>query len=190
MSDDQRCQPYDSPEPTHDVLIRDAVDDDATAIAALYNDLGVATTATWRLEPVTADDRRAWLREQRAAGFPVLVAEDEGGVVAYAGYGTFRPLAGYRHTVENTMWVSPEAQGHGVGRRLMDELIARARRQGVHVMVGAVDADNHASLAFQRACGFAEVGRMPQTGRKHGQWRDLVLMQRVLDATDVPPTHD
>ena len=103
--------------------------------------------------------------------------------IGFATYGPFRDnerLPGYRFTVEHSVHVSEAAWGKGVGRRLMDELIARAAAGGVHVMLGAVDAANGGSVRFHERVGFVEQGRLREVGWKHDQWLDLVFMVRRI----------
>ncbi len=125
---------------------------------------------------------------------PALVAVDEGTgrgrgtgtVVGWATYGDFRDSArwpGYRHTVEHSIHVREACWGRGVGRALVEALTTRARRDGKHVMVAAIDADNLRSIRFHEHVGFVEVARMPEIGEKFGRRLDLVLMQRILDET-------
>ncbi|MCB1954820.1 MAG: N-acetyltransferase [Rhodocyclaceae bacterium] len=169
-----------------DTVIRDAEASDAAGIAAIYNDAVIHTTAIWNETPVDADNRRAWLAERQAGGFPVLVAEGEGHILGYATFGPWRPHEGYRHTVEHSVYVLDAARGRGLGRALMQALLARAADAGLHVMVGGIEAGNQASLALHRALGFRETARMPQVGRKFDRWLDLVFMQRFVasDAVD------
>lgn len=119
----------------------------------------------------------------------VLVADDEGEVVGVAAYGWFRDVAkrpGYRFTVENTIHVREDRWGTGVGRQLMAELVAAARRSGKHTMVAAIDGANEASIRFHERLGFVEVARMPELGAKFGRWLDLVLLQLRLDDRSRP----
>ena len=105
-------------------------------------------------------------------------------VLGFASYGEFRDnqrWPGYRFTVELSIHVDEAQWGGGVGRALMTELLARARRAGVHVVVAAVDGENTESIAFHERMGFATVGRLAETGFKFGRWLDLVFMQIVLD---------
>lgn len=166
------------------MLIRDARDDDAGAIAALHNALISTTTVTWTEELDTPEHRRAWIRQQRDAGFPVLVAESDGAAIGFTTYEHFRgegKWPGYRFTAELSIHVAEPQWGNGVGRALMEELVARARAAGIHVLVAGIDGANDASIRFHERLGFTVVGRMPQTGVKFGRWLDLVLMQRILD---------
>ena len=166
------------------MIARRATVDDLTAIVDIYNETILTTTGAWTESLDTPDDRRAWFERRTTAGFPVLVADDGGVVVGVTSYGDFRDSVrwpGYRHTVEHSIHVRESHWGCGVGRLLMRELFTRARQQQVHVMVGGIDANNTASIAFHARLGFVEVARMPETGRKFGQWLDLVLMQRFID---------
>lgn len=85
--------------------------------------------------------------------------------------------------MEHSVYVDSDNRVAGVGRMLMNALIDYARGRGVHVMVGALDGDNAASIAFHSRLGFVEVARMPQVGRKFGRWLDLVFVQLVFPET-------
>lgn len=161
--------------------IRPATREDLPALVDIYNAGGVATTASWDLERDTLRAREAWFDARRAQDFPVLVLDDDSGVQGYATYGTFREKAGFRSTVEHTVYVRDGQRGSGGGELLMNALIDYARGRGVHVMVGALDAANAASRRFHQRLGFIEVGLLPEVGRKFERWLDLLLVQRVLD---------
>jgi L-amino acid N-acyltransferase YncA len=188
------------------MLIRDARSDDMPAVLGLYNARVLTTTVGWAETLQTLDERDAWFAERQRRGDVVLVAEDigdgasggsgrggggdrggdgvGGAVVGFAAYGPFRNdelWPGYRFTVEHTVHLDEAHLRKGLGRLLMEALIARATEAGKHVMVGAIDGANEGSIAFHAALGFVEVARMPETGWKFGRWLDLVLMQRVLD---------
>lgn len=162
--------------------IRAATEADLGAILEITNDAIANTTAIWSLTPATLDSRRAWFQERRARGFPVLVAGDGDAVLGFASFGDFRPWEGYLHTVEHSVYVRPEAQGGGIGRHLLEALVARAAALGKHAMVAGIEGDNTASLALHRRAGFAESGRLRQVGRKFDRWLDLVLMELLLPA--------
>jgi phosphinothricin acetyltransferase len=161
-------------------MIADATESDLPGILRLINQAIAETTAVWHLQPETAETRRAWFEARRAAGLPVLVARQDGALLGFASYGPFRPFAGFDATVEHSVYVDPAAQRRGVGAALLSALEGRARDQGRHVMVGAVEAANAGSLALHHRAGFTETGRMPQVGRKFGRWLDLVLLQKIL----------
>ena len=131
----------------------------------------------------------AWFDQQHADGAPACSWPTS--TVRWSGYtcwSTFRGghrFPGYRHTAELTVHVDERRHGQGVGRALLEALIAEAPRRDIHVLVAAVDADNAGSIAFHRSLGFAEVARMPEVGRKFDRWLDLVLLQRVDRLTQV-----
>lgn len=160
--------------------IRPAQSRDLPAITEIFNEAVVGTTASYALDPVTVDDRRAWFERLTGADYPVLVLEDDGEVIGYASYGQFRPLAGYAHTVEHSVYIRSGRRAAGGGRMLMLALLDYARGRGVHVMVGVVDGANEESLAFHRKLGFVESGRLPEVGRKFDRWLDVVFMTQVL----------
>jgi L-amino acid N-acyltransferase YncA len=165
-------------------LIRDATIDDLPVIVDLLNVAVVETTALYTEELITVAAREPWFEAKQRRGFPVLVAEIDGTVAGFATYGDFRDsvaLPGYRFTVEHSVHVRSGHWGAGIGRSLMTTLLERAARADLHVMVGAVDAENEASLRFHQRLGFVETARMPQVGFKFGRWLDLVLMQRTID---------
>lgn len=161
-------------------LIRPAQSRDLPAITDIYNEAILGTTASYAIDPVSVEDRRAWWEGRVAAGFPVLVLDDDGEVIGYASYAQFRPLAGYAHSMEHSVYVRSGRRAAGGGRLLMEALIEHATAKGVHVLVGVVDGANEGSLSFHRRLGFEESGRLPQVGWKFGRWLDVVFVTRVL----------
>ena len=168
------------------MLIRDANPTDLGALRDIYNDAVLNTTAIWNEVAIDLDNRRAWLELRAQQGFPVLVAEDAGEVVGYASYGPWRAFDGFRETVEHSVYVRADQRGKGVGPQLMQALIDRARTQGLHVMVAAIESGNAASIRLHERLGFATTGQMPQVGQKFGRWLDLTFMQLILDGRDTP----
>lgn len=166
--------------------MRPATPKDLAAITAIYNDAVLHTTASWDEEPVTVENRRAWLHEHTSGRNAAFVAEVHGEVVGFAGYGRFRLKSGYDDTVEHSVYLGPEARGRGIGTTLMKAVIDSARAQGFHALIGGLSADNEASLSLHDKLGFVEVARMPQVGRKFGRWLDLVYVQLTLDERALP----
>ena len=160
--------------------IRPATDDDLPAILAIYNDAVRHTTAIWNDTVVDLENRRAWKEARTRLGYPVLVGEADGAVVAYGSFGDFRAFDGYRFTVEHSVYVAEDSRRRGVASALVLALVEHAGALGKHVMVAGIAADNAASIALHHKLGFIETGRMPEVGRKFGRWLDLVLMQRRL----------
>lgn len=164
--------------------VRPATEADLPAIFRIYADAVQHSTAIWNETVGTLEDRKAWFLDRTGKGFPVLVAAADGvlgqPVIGYGSFGDFRPFEGYRVSVEHSVYVDQAARGNGVGTRLLEALIAEARRMGKRNMIGGIDASNAPSLALHEKFGFAEVGRLPRVGEKFGKALDLVLMQKVL----------
>jgi L-amino acid N-acyltransferase len=110
----------------------------------------------------------------------VLVAETAGDIVGWSSFGPFRPWAGYRYSVEHSIYVAAHWRGQGIGRLLLGPLIDEARALGLHTMIAGIDADNEASLRLHTAFGFEKVAHFRQVGHKFGRWLDLVCMQLLL----------
>ncbi|MDH4874620.1 N-acetyltransferase family protein [Pseudomonas sp. BN515] len=163
-------------------VIRDAAEAELPGILAIYNDAVENTTAIWNETLVDLANRRAWLADRAAAGFPVLVAVNAAGdVLGYASYGTWRTIEGFRHTVEHSVYVRGDQRGQGLGPALMQALVERARQAGLHVMVAAIESENTASIRLHERLGFVITGQMPQVGRKFDRWLDLTFMQLILE---------
>ena len=161
----------------------DATASDLPAILAIFNAVIATTTAIYRDDPLTLEDRATWLAARRADGFPVLTARDPttGRLLGFGTYSWFKATPpGYATTVEHTVMVAPEARGAGVGTALLEALIARATADGFHVMVASIDGANVGSIRLHERLGFNQVGRMPEVARKSGRWMDLVVLQRRL----------
>ncbi|MBA1276704.1 GNAT family N-acetyltransferase [Stutzerimonas stutzeri] len=169
------------------VQIRDALDADLDGILQIYNDAVQNSTAIWNDRTVDLANRRAWLAERHEQRYPVLVAvDDEQRVAGYASFGPWRPHDGFRHTVENSVYVGPGQRGSGIGRSLMQALIQRARQLDKHVMVAAIESENRASIHMHQQLGFIHVGQMRQVGCKFDRWLDLTVMQLTLRRTANP----
>jgi phosphinothricin acetyltransferase len=167
-----------TPDPIYQ--IDDAVEADVPDILAMYNDVIATSTAVYSELPVTLENRQEWFRARVAQGYPVLVARDDTGVIGYATFGDFRAWPGYRFTVEHSVHIRADRRGQGIGTRLMQALLPRARALGKHVMIGGIDADNAASIRMHERLGFERSAHMKEVGRKFDRWLDLVFMQRKL----------
>jgi L-amino acid N-acyltransferase len=163
------------------MIIRDAVHADLPGILDIYNEVVATSTAIYALEPVTLEERAAWLEARQARQFPVLVAMEADEVLGFASYGDWRGAwAGYKFTVEHSVHIHAAHRGTGVGRQLMLRLIDAARAAGKHVMIGAIDASNAASIKFHESLGFVPVAHFREVGYKFGRWLDLVFLQRII----------
>jgi L-amino acid N-acyltransferase YncA len=163
-------------------VIRPAGRADAGPIAAIFAHYVTTTVTTFEEVPPTAADWGRRLEELAAASLPFLVAEDDGGAVAgYAYASPWRPKPAYRHTVEDTVYISPGLTGRGLGRALLEALLAGCEQAGARQVIAVIaDTGSDASSALHRRCGFTDAGRLAAVGRKHGRWIDTVLMQREL----------
>jgi phosphinothricin acetyltransferase len=130
---------------------------------------------------------QAWRDGLVACNFPVIVASEPGAgsILGYGAYSAFRSGQGYSHTVEHSVYVSRSARRRGTAHLLMRHLIAHAQAQGLHRMIGAISADQVASIALHRSLGFQFCGQLPEVGIKNGQPLDLALMVLALDR--LPP---
>ena len=163
-----------------EVPIVDATAADVPGIAAILNDAIRHTTAVWYDTPKTEPELQDWLAAKQRDHWPVVVARADGQVAGYATYGPFRTWPGYRATAEHSVYVASAQRRAGLGRRLLQALVERAGRDGLHAMIGGIEAGNDASLRLHAALGFTEVGRLPEVGRKFDRWLTLVFMQRLL----------
>ena len=168
------------------MIVRDLVDADIPALTAIYNDLIAHTDVIWLEEPVTVEDRLAWLRGLRPEDAALAAVDEHGTLLGYAACFPFRTKSGYWPTVELTIMLAAGHRGSGIGQALMDELIERAAAAGRRAMVAGIDGGNTGSIRFHERNGFRIVAEMPGVGAKHGRWLDLVLMQRDLTPVDAP----
>lgn len=163
-----------------DIVVRDAVVGDLPGILEIHNEAIANSTAIWDETPADLDERRRWFDDRRGNGFPVLVAAVDGRVAGYASYGVWRAKSGYRHTVENSVYVHVDFHRRGIATALMAALIERARAGGVHVIVASIESSNATSIALHERFGFRVVAQMPEVGRKFGRWLDMTYMQLIL----------
>jgi L-amino acid N-acyltransferase len=161
------------------VRVRRARVEDAEAIRAIYNVEVSGSTVTFDLVPRTAEQQVAWLVE-RSGAYAVLVAEDDHGVAGFASLSPFRDRPAYATTVEDSVYVDRSRRGEGVGRLLLEELVATATAHGFHTIIARVVGGHDASIALHRGVGFDVVGTEREVGRKLGRWLDVVVMQRLL----------
>ena len=165
--------------------IRSATRNDAPAINDIQNHYVVHSTATFLTEPLTLEQRLAWL-EGRAPTHPVTVAPVGGSVVGWAALGDFRSRPAYRHTAELSVYLLPDWHRRGIGRALLADLIERARAVGLHSLVGGCCSETTAAIALLEACGFSRVAHFKEVGYKFGRWLDVVFVERLLDSGDRP----
>lgn len=164
-----------------DLRLRPATPADIPAITAIYAHAVRYGTASFEIE---APDEAEMTRRQRAlldGGFPYLTAERGGELVGYAYAGAYRARPAYRFSVEDSVYVHPDAQVGGVGRALLAALIEATTERGFRQMIAVIgDSAQAPSIALHRALGFDHIGTIRNVGFKFGRWLDTVLMQRAL----------
>ncbi|HEX4057831.1 MAG TPA: GNAT family N-acetyltransferase [Galbitalea sp.] len=163
------------------MIIRDAVDADLDAILAIHNHAILHSTAIWVEQTVDRAEREAWFAERRRQGQPVLVAEEDGLVVGFASYSQWRPRPGYRHTVEDSVYIAGTHHARGIGRALVARLIEHAKAAGHHVMLADIETSNSASIALHKSMGFVDAGQLNEIGTKFGNWLSLTILWLPLE---------
>jgi L-amino acid N-acyltransferase len=160
--------------------IRRADRSDVPAMREIFNEVLRNSNSIYRENEVSLEERYTWFDEKIDHGFPIFGAYEGEKLIGYAGYGTWRAAQGYRKTVELTIYVDSSVRGKGTGKALMQTIIDEATKDGYHVMIGAIDAENRGSIEFHKRFGFTETARMPEVALKNGKWLDLVFMQKLL----------
>jgi phosphinothricin acetyltransferase len=158
-----------------------------SAILAILNHAIVTSTALYDYRPRSPEAMHAWFDAKAKCAFPVIGAIDDDGILlGFASYGSFRGWPGYKYTVEHSVYVHHEHRRQGLGRELLSKLIARAGEQGYHVLVGVIDADNRASIHLHEKLGFIHSGTIKHAGFKFGRWLDIVFYQLILPTPSDP----
>ena len=166
---------------TSPLQIRPSADADLPAIQAIYAQAVLEGTGTFETEVPGVEEMARRRAEVLGRRLPWLVAERDGVILGYAYANYFRPRLAYRFCVEDSIYLAPAAQGQGVGRLLLAELIARCEAAGARQMLAVIgDANNAGSIGVHTALGFQHTGVLKSAGWKFGRWLDVVLMQRQL----------
>lgn len=158
----------------------------AEPILAIFNDAIANSTALYEYQPRRLADISDWFAGKAAGNFPVLGAVENGELLGFASYGTFRAKPAYKYSIEHSVYIHPDHRGKGLGVFLMQALIATARQQQYHLMVGGIDLNNTASIALHQKLGFHHAGTIRQAGFKFGRWLDLAFYQLLLDTPAFP----
>jgi phosphinothricin acetyltransferase len=163
------------------MMIRPAEARDIPVIARIYAHAVLHGTASFELEPPDDAAMKRRFDDLRHGGYPYVVAELDSAVVGYAYAGPYRARPAYRFTVEDSIYLAPEAQGRGIGRALLDRLLADSEARGYRQMVAVIgDSAQVPSIRLHESAGFRHVGVFAAVGFKFGRWLDTVLMQKTL----------
>lgn len=165
--------------------MRAALPDDMPAIHAIYAHHVLSGLASFEEEAPSVSELRRRFEEARAKELPYVVA-DFGGVLAGYGYcALYRTRSAYRYALEDSIYVRPDAQGRGVGRALLAELIRQCEALGYRQLIAVIgDSAHAASIGLHASQGFLRVGTLRSVGFKLGRWVDSVIMQRPLGSGD------
>jgi len=176
------------------ITIRDARPEDLVRIQSIYAHHVLHGLASFAEAPPDVAEMTRRLEATRARGLPDLTAEaaarDNAGleILGYAYAGPYRPRPAYRFSVENTVYVAPGLEGQGVGRALIEALIARCTALGLRQMIAVIGDSGHLpSIAFHESFGFTKIGTLNAVGFKFGRWVDSVILQRALGNGDGTP---
>lgn len=175
-----------------DASVRDATVSDMAAVATIYGPYVETSVSTFEQTAPDVPEMERRFARLTAKGLPFLIAEIAEQPVGYAYAGLYRSRWGYRHTVEDSVYINKAHVGLGIGRLLLSTLIDRATELDFRQMIAVIgDSENVASIALHSQLGFKAIGALPATGRKFDRWIDTVLMQRPLgDGGSTPPLVD
>jgi L-amino acid N-acyltransferase YncA len=167
------------------VQVRPATPDDIEAIQAIYAHHVLKGLASFEEEPPSAAELRRRYEALVAQRLPYLVAEFGGIVAGYAYCGLYRTRSAYRYSLEDSVYVRPDAQGRGIGKTLLGELIRCSEALGYRQMIAVIgDSANAASIGLHESEGFLRAGTLRSVGFKFGRWVDSLIMQRPLGSGD------
>jgi L-amino acid N-acyltransferase YncA len=174
------------------LIIRPSIDADLPAITAIYGHHVLNGTGTFEVDSPSADDMRGRRVDVLSKGLPWLVAVEKTAenekVLGYAYCNWFKPRPAYRFSAEDSIYLSPEAAGKGIGRTLLAELMAQAQRAGVRKLIAVIgDSANEGSIAVHKSAGFQPVGVLKSCGWKFDKWLDVVMMDKALGEADSTP---
>lgn len=172
-------------------LIRPSRDEDLPAITRIYGHHVLHGTGTFETTPPSVEDMTARRADVLGKQLPWLVVEDDGQVLGFAYGNWFKPRPAYRFSVEDSIYLAPEAAGRGLGKALLAELLAVLERGGTRKVMAVIgDSANAGSVGVHKALGFEHVGVVQSCGWKFERWLDIVLMQKTLGQGDSCPPQD
>lgn len=163
------------------IQIREYQETDAVAILEIINYNILNATALYDYNIRSLEQQIQILESKLKAGFPVIVAEENGKVVGFGMYSEFRFREAYKFTVEHSVYVHQDSQGKGIGKELLARLIQLAKEQKLHTMIGVIDSENQNSIDFHHKMGFSTVGIIKESGFKFNRWLNSVFVQLILE---------
>jgi phosphinothricin acetyltransferase len=157
------------------------------AIRAIYNHAILHSTSLYEYDERSEAVMAEWFAVRQRDGTPILGIEWEPGILAgFATWGPFRMRPAYKYSVEHSVYVAEPYRGRGIGRRLLEAVVAEAQARDLHTLVAGIDTSNAASIGLHRALGFTSCGTVYEAGFKFGRWLDLEFWQLVLETPARP----
>ena len=166
------------------LTIREATSDDARAIRTIYNHEVENETSTMDLVPRTLEVQQEWIAARSGAFCAVVAVDSAGAVLGFGALSEYKDRTGYRTTVENSVYVRRDVARRGIGRQILNHLLAVATVSGFHSVIARIESTSTASRDLHSACGYKLVGVEQQVARKFGKWLDIAVMQCILQ--DLP----
>jgi L-amino acid N-acyltransferase YncA len=160
------------------ITIRRATMKDLAAITDIYNEAILKTAATFDTNPKTVEEQKPWFKSHDSK-HPILVAEKDGFVIAWASLSKWSDRCAYSDTAEISIYVKEEHRGKGIGKKLMHEILDQGQKGGLHTVIARISEPNEASVRLHEAFGFEHTGTMKEVGRKFGKLLDVHLMQKI-----------
>jgi phosphinothricin acetyltransferase len=163
-----------------EIIIRPYQVEDTQVILEIINYNIINSTSLYDYEPRTLENQITIFNEKLSKGFPILVATENQTVVGFGYYSEFRFREAYKFTVEHSVYAHPNCIGKGIGKLILENLIALAKAQKLHTMIGVIDAENQSSIDFHKKFGFEIAGTIKDSGFKFDRWLHSVFMQKML----------
>jgi phosphinothricin acetyltransferase len=156
-------------------------------ILEIFNEAILTSTALYDYKLRTLEFMKVWYSDKMTHNFPIIGAFDnQGELLGFSTFGTFRPHSGYKYTVEHSVYVRSDKRGLGLGRILLKEIIKQAEKLNFHALVGVIDGLNIASVRLHENEGFVFAGILKDAGFKFGKWLDVVFYQLILKTPENP----
>jgi len=161
------------------LTIRDATIDDLQAITDIYNEAILKTVATFDTEPKDYDEQRKWFAEHGSKN-PLVVAVQDGEIVGWASLSKWSDRCAYSDAAEVSLYVESAHQGKGIGRKLLENILVKGQKAGLHTVLARITEGNEISVHLHEALGFKHIGVMKEVGKKFDRLLDVHLMQKIF----------
>lgn len=168
------------------MLIRPMEEKDLKAVNEIYNDAILNTTALYREELETLEERQEWYSKKLQKGDPMFVYEENNQVIGFVTFAHFLPYRAYRYTVEHSIYVHKEHRGKGIGTKLLKCIIEEANKRQIKTIIASIDEENVGSIKTHEKLGFYFAGRIKNGGYKFGRWLSIVYYQLDLKGPNLP----